>query len=225
MPFLKRIIKTIQNLTVKTTKPKKTNMSEESNTGSMSSKIMGVALALIAALVVGTIGYFLFFNQEPENAELEETTTQVQPPPSGEVSGIDTGGSLTTSTPTTPTPPPVTNQSYQNSVLGFNAQIPADWKIVKNVRDEVIFTSSDNKRYSVQKYNLPDSNMAEIRKGLERLGNIHNVTDNNLNGHPAFSFNVDGIYQQGLAMFTDGKLYYLLGPDIKTSPLSSFSLR
>jgi hypothetical protein len=114
-------------------------------------------------------------------------------------------------------------KNYVNNDLGFSLQIPDDWKAQNMGNGEVVFINSQGTRYSVQSYVVGNNgNINDLQAFLTQQPNIHAITATTFNVHPALAFQIDGIYQNGIAFLSNGHLYYLLGNNPQTT-LSSFN--
>ena len=173
-------------------------------------QIGAIALILVVAGAASTTGYYMakhkYANQVTQNTPSVAT---VQTP------AINAPGADTT----------VSNVSeasvklYNDPTMHFSVDVPNDWT-VQNANSQVVIHTADNEMYSIQEYSVGSNDDALLQSFLASQSNIHTVTATTINGIPAYTFSIDGVYKQGYAFLENNNLYYLLGDNIQNSSIA-----
>ena len=197
------------------------------------SRIVGIIVLFL--LIAAGIGWYIWSQNRNENPAEESQPDGLYLNPQSDLSflsqqpsnplGESVSGANNTNNPNQPnlgtpnTPALPVLKNYTNQRLGFSIDIPTDWVVEASGNDVVMITPL-KARYSIQIYNVPNTDPSSFKSFLEAQRNLHNVTDAVIAGHTGYSFAMDGIYNHGYAFLHNAKVYYLLGVGIENSPIA-----
>ncbi len=216
-------------------KPTSVIVTHEENDG----KAIGAGVFALVLLAAGTLVGFLLGRHTAPTATVVAPNYQITvppqptvalPTPTPQVLGITVGNPQPTPIQPTPTQPPaptqvqpvalLDSQTFSDPAEQFTFQVPSDWK-ASNVDGEDVFVTPQGQRASVQMYQVGNNDFVALGSFLSNQPNLHDVVQSTFAGRPAYAFNVDGIYVHGYAFLDSGRLYYVLGAGVESSPLAA----
>lgn len=170
--------------------------------------IIGAVVVVLVATGAGAAGYYIA--KDKYELVTSDTQTPVVLTPDSQVPVL--GGAVAGTATQIQHPDLMT---YTSDAMHFSVEVPKDWKAQK-LSNEVVFTTANQTRYSVQQYTASGS-MDELQSFLVAKSNMHNVSRGMVQGYDVVSFDVDGYYKHGFAFVSKGRLYYIMGAGVENT--------
>jgi len=116
-------------------------------------------------------------------------------------------------------------ESYKNISLGFETEIdPGLWQPTERLDvNQVVFANASGQIYNIESLQNTGDSLDVIAQQLKGSPSVWNLVSTTFEGEPALKFDTGGAYRHGLAVMHNGRLFYILGPDLVSGPLLNFS--
>lgn len=155
-------------------------------------------------------------NPEPTPAPTPQTIPPVQ--------GMMPRGPQTQNTPSPKPSIGTAVESYKNTALGFQTEFdPSLWQPNEHMdKNQVVFVNAAGQLYNVESIQNTGETLDTIARQLKGSPSVWNLVNTTFGGEPALEFSTSGSFTKGIAVIHNGRLFYIMGPDLNSGPLANF---